>query len=162
MYLTKRIYVGGEYHNVTASNNKTTSGSATTYLTIDDNRYTINWKKVGSVIEEAMYWRKANAIHAWFVKNVQDGVDDCKEYWVPFDKLVELKSIVCKILKNHDLAEKLLPTQSGFFFGGTDYDQYYFDDLENTKDNLSKIIKEYKQLTPAQQLNVSFYYESSW
>ena len=22
-------------------------------------------------------WRKANAIHKWFVDNVQDGVDDC-------------------------------------------------------------------------------------
>jgi hypothetical protein len=24
------------------------------------------------------YWRKANAIHSWFVQNVQDGVDECQ------------------------------------------------------------------------------------
>lgn len=23
------------------------------------------------------YWRKANAVHKWFVENVQDGVDEC-------------------------------------------------------------------------------------
>jgi hypothetical protein len=42
------------------------------------------------VIEEVMYWRKANQIHKWFVDNVQDGVDDCKEYWVSEEKLQEL------------------------------------------------------------------------
>ena len=24
------------------------------------------------------YWRKANAIHSWFVENCQDGVDECQ------------------------------------------------------------------------------------
>ena len=27
--------------------------------------------------EEVGYWRKANAIHGWFVRNVQNGKDDC-------------------------------------------------------------------------------------
>lgn len=26
---------------------------------------------------ELAYWRKANAIHGWFVKNVQEGKDSC-------------------------------------------------------------------------------------
>ena len=26
----------------------------------------------------AAYWRKANQIHGWFVKNVQDDEDDCR------------------------------------------------------------------------------------
>jgi hypothetical protein len=25
------------------------------------------------------YWRKANAIHGWFINNVADGVDECQE-----------------------------------------------------------------------------------
>lgn len=48
--------------------------------------------------------------------------------------------------KDQELCAKLLPTTSGFFFGSTDYDGYYLDDvkevfvwvcrvLENLKDN---------------------------
>ena len=31
-----------------------------------------------SVSVNAAYWRKANAIHKWFVDNVQDGEDNCQ------------------------------------------------------------------------------------
>ncbi|MBW6469642.1 MAG: hypothetical protein K0A90_00290, partial [Methanosarcinaceae archaeon] len=34
-----------------------------------------------------MCWRKSNAIHKWFVNNVQSGVDDCKDYNVTIDDL---------------------------------------------------------------------------
>ena len=33
-------------------------------------------------------------------------------------------------MKNHELADKLLPTMNGFFFGSTDYDEYYYDDVK--------------------------------
>lgn len=34
--------------------------------------------------EEAIYWRKANAIHGWFDENVADecGIENCKRYAV--------------------------------------------------------------------------------
>lgn len=35
------------------------------------------------------------------------------------------------VLDNHDLAPKILPTQSGFFFGNTEYSEYYFDSVKN-------------------------------
>lgn len=38
----------------------------------------INPEKVKEITEEVGYWRKANAIHGWFVDNVQKGNDDCK------------------------------------------------------------------------------------
>lgn len=31
---------------------------------------------------EIGYWRKANHIHNWFIKNVQNGKDDCSVYEV--------------------------------------------------------------------------------
>ena len=84
------------------------------------------------------YWRKANAIHQWFVDNCQDGVDDCGSYMVDREKLEELKK-VCEIvtmdkglLNTDETAQKMLPTQSGFFFGGTEYDEYYYSDLRDT------------------------------
>ena len=44
------------------------------------------------------YWRKSNAIHIWFVNNVQEGNDDCKEHYVEWEKLEELLKIINKIL----------------------------------------------------------------
>ncbi len=87
---------------------------------------------VQTVTLEAGYWRKANQIHKWFVDNVQEGNDDCGDHHVSRDQLVELKELCEKILANKTLAEQLLPTQSGFFFGGTEYDDYYFEDLTLT------------------------------
>jgi len=55
-----------------------------------------------------------------------------------------------------DLAEELLPTQSGFFFGGTDYDEYYAEDLQSTIDICNNILETTDFNT--QQV----YYCSSW
>ena len=92
---------------------------------------------VKTITVEAGYWRKSNQIHNWFVQNVQDGVDECQEAYVSREQLKELRDTCQKVLDNHELAEQLLPTIGGFFFGGTDYDKWYFDDLEDT----IKIIK---------------------
>ena len=78
------------------------------------------------------YWRKANAIHDWFVKNVQDGEDECRPHSVSRAQLTELKELCQQVLNDKNLAAELLPTASGFFFGGTDYDEWYFKDLEQT------------------------------
>jgi len=59
------------------------------------------------------------------------------------------------VLDNHALASEHLPTTSGFFFGSTEYDEWYFQDLQSTVeiiDNaLSKIGDEW-----------TFSYQSSW
>lgn len=104
---------------------------------------------------EAIYWRKANQIHNWFVKNVQDGNDDCKEYYVSRDELIELLSLVERVLEDHSLAKELLPVSSGFFFGSVDYDEGYYSDLEFTASKLNEVLGgEYKDW--------DFKYSSSW
>lgn len=81
---------------------------------------------------EIGYWRKANAIHRWFVENCQDGVDNCAEYALYKEDLKQLRKVCSIVLQNNSLAEELLPTQSGFFFGPTEYDDWYFQDLKDT------------------------------
>lgn len=100
------------------------------------------------------YWRKSNQIHNWFVTNVQNNVDDCGEYYVSKDKLTELRELCRKTLFEKN--PQLLQTREGFFFGSTDIDQYYWDDIKHTIKKLDKIInhKEFDEL--------SFYYQSSW
>jgi hypothetical protein len=63
----------------------------------------------------------------------------------------------CKtVLEFPERAEELLPTQSGFFFGGTDYDEWYKQDLEYTVTRIEKILAD-----PA-FVKSDFYYQSSW
>jgi hypothetical protein len=134
---------------------------------------------------EVGYWRKANHIHKWFVDNVQNGKDDCEEYYVSKKDIENLlnvcKSVArnCKlvkgqvlssytiskgkqipnlvdgkVIKNSSVAEELLPTTTGFFFGCGDYDEYYLEAVNKTIE-----ICEYCLTLPE---SYSLYYQSSW
>ena len=115
-----------------------------------------------NVIVKSMvgYWRKANAIHGWIVDRCGKGVDECQTIYLSDEDLLNLRSDCIKALANPnreyqiennkvfyqlcDYLNKLeqpitvenyenpLQPVEGFFFGGTDYDQEYFKDLENT------------------------------
>jgi len=113
----------------------------------------INTKNITTVVEEAAYWRKANAIHRWFVENVQDGKDDCGEYFVPKSLLEKLLELCLAVKLNPEQAESLLPTGSGFFFGGDEYDEWYFDKIEYTIEILKEALSDD---------DASYYYSSSW
>ncbi len=110
--------------------------------------------KVKEVIIEAGYWRKANAIHRWFVDNVQGGEDECRPHYVSRDQLKQLREICETVLKERKRASELLPSANGFFFGSTDYDEYYFSDIEST----IRIIDDCLELPEAWE----FEYRSSW
>jgi len=117
------------------------------------------------------YWRKANAIHNWFVQNVQDGEDNCAEYYVGTESIRDLYDVVCEVLESGDaeVARDKLPPQEGFFFGSTGIDEWYFQDLVNTKDILQPLIDAFNEASklgdksythPVYQYE--FYYQSSW
>lgn len=112
--------------------------------------------KAETITFEAAYWRKANAIHYWFVKNVQGGRDDCNEYELTRDSLKELVAVCKEVLGNIEKAGELLPPCPGFFFGSSDIDSYYFDQLRYTVEELSSI------LNNESLKNVTYTYQSSW
>ena len=114
-------------------------------------------RKAKKVEVEFMYWRKANQIHKWFVDNVQDGKDECQESYVEWDKLYALRDVCRAVLADTSQASVLLPARSGFFFGSTDYDEWYFQDVENTVKFLDDILERKEQLK-----GWDFYYRSSW
>lgn len=132
-------------------------------------------KRVKSVTEEVCYWRKCNQIHAWFVRECQDGVDECQRAWVAPEKIIELVELCKDLLKDKksDRAMDLLPPQQGFFFGSYEVDDYYWSDLEYTVKQLSpyvELINEYKEWldsdretrTPQHMPWIDFHYQSSW
>jgi hypothetical protein len=125
--------------------------------------------------ENIGYWRKANAVHGWFVRECADGVDECQEIRVSHDQLRQLRADCNHALANRETAvpndesaivktepvgsgadilkfimdnmkleqekigttlvsdDPLQPT-SGFFFGSTEKDEWYYNDLLETID----------------------------
>jgi hypothetical protein len=110
-------------------------------------------RRVKELIVEAMYWRKANAIHAWFVKHCQEGEDDCGNYHVGREQLEELRQLILEALANKDASK--LPPQDGFFFGNTDVDLYYWETLRSTEAGLARCLEEFPD-------SWEFEYHSSW
>ena len=105
------------------------------------------------------YWRKANQIHNWFVKNVQNGKDDCGEYYVEREQLQKLLNICEYVLQKKDdfeVAKEVLPTSQGLFFGDSQYNDSYYDDLQRTIDKLINI------LTKEKYNQYYFLYRASW
>ena len=140
------------------------------------------------IYEVVGYWRKVNAVHKWFVENVQCGEDDCDYHReVTAEDLRNLIAVCTTVISgvklmpgkihtgmtfhngkveqmyedgfvvsNPSICRKLLPTESGFFFGGLDYDEYYVADLQET----IKICTE--ALNTTDFSTQMLYYHSSW
>lgn len=117
--------------------------------------------RVSYITEEVGYWRKFNALHIWFVENVQDGRDECQESYVSEEKLEELRNTLQEVKKIYEeetpnkrnKLEELFPTSSGFFFGSTSYDDYYIEQVNETIELLENLLKEE---------GGDYYYQSSW
>ena len=150
----------------------------------------IEWFKQldSGIINDVGYWRKANQIHEWFVRNVQDGEDDCCYHNEVTKEILEELLDTCKkvyesctmtigpvkngetyengewkpiieqdrVVIDTSVAEELLPTQGGFFFGSTDYDEYYVEDIADTIDIITRVL----ETTDFEKEMI--YYVSSW
>jgi len=98
--------------------------------------------------ENEKYWRKANAIHGFFCDKCNNGEEiNCTPVPVPIEELKNLYEICKEILETEEngkidrkVAEELLPTRSGCFFGSQEYDESYIQDLKETKEFLEEIL----------------------
>ena len=153
MYLYRREYVSG-WENTFISDKP---GMTDLYKSIVD-YFEVDTPDGGPFIYVDIcvaYWRKANAIHKWFC-DLDGGRDECQRIYVTMDKLLELRT-ACQLVVNGDVDPKrFLPTQAGFFFGSTDYDDWYEQDLKNTIDQIDKAIK------PIKSDYAEFIYRASW
>ena len=104
------------------------------------------------------YWRKANAIHNYFVQTVGGGVDECQEMWVSRELLRDLRERCQDVLSSDDMEEKAqeigLETVAGFFFGDVSYDDWYKEDLKLTIEIIDDV------LTLPEEY--SLHYQASW
>ena len=90
---------------------------------------------LGSWDHSDIWWgRKENHIHQWVC--TATSIHDTNHDYVVINPNI-LLSDVGVALSNRELAPKIMPTRSGFFFGPTDYDDYYFDSLAALYDVLA-------------------------
>lgn len=122
--------------------------------------------------EEVAYWRKANMVHRYLCEHgvcIKEEVEYIIPYKVLRDllnvcKQVKEKAVMKKgmiqngetlengvwvpimiegeYIENIEEIEALLPTQEGFFFGSTAYNQHYMEDIEDTIKQLEVILKD--------------------
>ena len=160
MYLTKKTYIGAEYEH------REVAGKID--LTIKGQPVNINFNRVQTIVEKVGYWRKANQIHNWFVQNVQNGDDDHGEHSVSRELFQSLLDDINTVLKAKDTPEEegaiedLLPPTEGFFFGSTEIDEWYWKDLEDTKDLIEKLLVEMDEDEKNEHLWIDYYYTASW
>ena len=157
-YLTAKKYVSKwDYSN--DYKNKEVRQEFADLLPMDTPDITRYGQFAGITIEYPVgYWRKANAIHNFFVQEVGEAVDDCREMYVHRDVLVELRSRCSDVLKADNMEEMAqevgLETVSGFFFGDTEYGEWYKEDLKLTVEICDFVL--------ALPEEYSLHYQASW
>jgi hypothetical protein len=114
---------------------------------------------VGAYVEVPVYyWRKANFVHQYIVDNYANGEDNCQAIELTIGALRELVDLCHEVLKDKSKASELLPTQSGFFFGSTEYDDWYYEQVEDTFRGLSGLLEKVE----ASSEELYPVYQASW
>lgn len=107
--------------------------------------------------ENIEYFRKVNFLQGYMERQKPDMDLNCQYIYFSRDMADELLDY-CKQVMEHvsydedstilwtekavELGEKLLPVQDGFFYGDTEYNEWYFRDIKDVHDFLEKLIKE--------------------
>lgn len=183
MYFYKKSYVKNWEHTPDDKKHKVTVKMNNKV------RKDIKPERITNIIEEVAYWRKFNALHNWFVQNCANGVDNCEEVYVPKETLKELLSNLkdvktsldaspkktisvesgwsngentymdIEVFSDTSVADELLPTQGGFFFGDTEYNKWYYNDVVETIKTFEDLLAEEP---PKDAYSVDYYYQASW
>ena len=87
---------------------------------------------------EVAYFRKVNFLLPFF--GYEENCSDLEIDKYQVEDLIE----ACKaVLEDHSKAEELLPTMPGFFFGNTEYNDWYFGDVERVKTTFENILEDF-------------------
>jgi hypothetical protein len=97
----------------------------------DCGRYEVSKEQLEDLLETCIKVRDCSKLESGWVKN---GERYENGQWLPCLEEGEY-------IANPDIAEALLPTQGGFFFGSTSYDQWYMEDIIDTIDILTKALE---------------------
>lgn len=178
MYLYKKTYVKNWEHTAPEYSHKIVVRKGGKV------RKDIKPERISYITEEIGYWRKFNALHGWFVQNCADGEDSCQEIYVSKKMMDELLNILLKVktlldsskkktltskdwndkdyeyevYECEDAVRELLSPTEGFFFGDSDINEYYKEQVEYT----IKLIRSFKKEVNDDDFSASIIYQASW
>jgi hypothetical protein len=178
MYLSKKTYVKQWEHNKPEEQFEVSVKlGGKPFKKIDSGR-------ISYVTEELMYWRKANQIHGWFTSNTAEVTEEVL-YRVTLEDLKNLLDTCKQVLGIMDKSNKkmvqvvsgwsggertysdvetfdcedeimeLLPPTQGFFYGSSEIDEWYKNNIEETVEFLEKEL-------PKCDEHDDFEYYASW
>lgn len=88
---------------------------------------------------EIGYFRKVNFLVKFFEDKGFD-VENQTPFEISKEQAKELLERCKEVLKDNSKGQELLPTMDGFFFGSTDYDEYYYEDVKEVKNYIEKTL----------------------
>lgn len=104
------------------------------------------------------YFRKVNFLVKYFEDKGMD-VENQRPLEIFKEDVEELAENCRKVLENHNLAEELLPTCEGFFFGPTEYNNDYFECVQRVLDFVEgELIPEFEELSNSESIYFEIWY----
>lgn len=122
------------------------------------------YHEVWDGINEYAYWRKFNALHGYIVRKFANGVDECQEIMLTADNINTLVEDLEKTLKtinevgidNVDVTTLEIRPTGGFFFGSTEIDNWFCQDIAGAIDTFKELRESFDEE------NEILYYQASW
>lgn len=90
--------------------------------------------------QQVMYWRKSNAIHRWFTQDAKE--DNTTEFSKNIEDIKRLQGMCANSFNKKEI---VLETSSGFFWGSTSYDDWYWEDIKETAESLENVINDHEE-----------------
>ena len=110
-------------------------------------------------IKKIGYFRKVNFLIPFFESQLGYKIENLCKVKIDKEDAEELLRRCSAVLDDHSKAEELLPTQEGFFFGSTDYDDYYFMDVERVRDYVKgTLLPEFDKLDSDESIQFEIWY----
>lgn len=112
----------------------------------DDADAITNTREVFDLINNGVdcaYFRKANFIYAYFAHLIDSNTECCIVNKDEIESLFDACRLVLEKENNTRFASEVLPTRAGFFFGGTDYDEWYYKKVRDCYERMKIILDEW-------------------
>jgi len=164
MYFSRRTYVGSFKNTRDSEGNWSERDVDNMELKFDDADLShVNLKNVRYIEEIFGEFRKFNALHAYVVDNFGGGRDECQVIYLDIDNLIQIQEVLSLVKESLSIGDKViagqtLPPKEGFFFGNTEIDKWYEEDVKEAVEVFNKIVEEHSIVGH----DASYTYQASW
>lgn len=108
--------------------------------------------------KELAYFRKYNFLIPFFEEFYGIEIENLRDVPIGKESIEELIRRCKEILNDPTLADKLLPTTEGFFFGNTGYNEYYYEAIKDCLDKCLEILSKFDTLESGESIVFQIWY----